>query len=267
MIVFEERNHTYTNQKTKELYTSVTTMIEEYIPEFDSQYWSLYKAIKDVLEGYNQFKMYKLAVGGWEKVVPAWRSTPMIKYRDEVESKQADYLIQWDLISETACGIGTAEHKRREFEACSTDYYEYNNTLYETPTKHSQTDILRIQDFTSNRVYTELLVHNDRFKVAGQVDWVLKKGRNLWIKDYKTSKEITKVAFRDQVMETPLNDLPNANFYHYALQLSTYGWMLEQCGYHVKKLEIIHTRKEEVIKIPYMRDHVERMIRDHSELI
>lgn len=267
MIVFEEKNHTYTNQRTKELYTSVTTLIDQYIPEFDSQYWSLYKAIKDVLEGYNQFKMYKLAVGGWEKVVAAWRINPMIKYQDEVESKQMDYLIQWDLISESACDIGTAEHKRREFESCSTDYYKHNDILYETPTKHSQTDILRIQDFTSNRIYTELLVHNDRFKMAGQVDWVLKKGRNIWIKDYKTSKEITKKAFRDQKMETPLNDLPNANFYHYALQLSTYGWMMEQCGYNVKKLEIIHTRTEEVIKMPYLKDHVERMIQDHENLI
>lgn len=265
MINFEERTHTYTHERTKEQYTSVTTLLHEYVPEFDSAYWSLYKAIKDILGNYNQFKTYKLSVGGWENVVSSWRRNPLMKYQDEVESKQEDYLIEWQLISETACEVGTAEHKRRELESQSTDYYEYNGTSYETPLLHSQTDILRFQDFANNRVYTELLVYNDRYKVAGQVDWVLKKGRNIWIKDYKTSKEITKEAFRDKKMLTPLNDLPDANFYHYAIQMSTYAWMLEQCGYNIKRLEIIHTRTEDVYEMPYLKEHVERMMEDHSQ--
>ena len=267
MITFEEKNHTYTHNKTKEQYISVTTLIDQYVPEYDEQYWSLYKAIKDILGQYNQFSTYKLSVGGWKRVVDAWRKTPLMKYEAEVSSRQEDYLLQWKIKRDNACDIGHAEHKRREDQINCQDYYEHEDITYETPTKHSQTDILHIQDFASNRVYTELLVYNDQYKVAGQIDWVRKKSRKVWIKDYKTNEEITKVSFMDETLKPPLNDLPNANWYKYAMQVSTYGWMLEQCGYELMTLELLHTRENKTHVIPYMKSHVERMMIDYLNTI
>lgn len=40
MIIFDEPNHTYTDSETGEVYTSVTTIISEYEPEFDADYHS-----------------------------------------------------------------------------------------------------------------------------------------------------------------------------------------------------------------------------------
>lgn len=263
-IRFDEALHTYTHVESNENYISVTTLIDKYVPEFDESYWSLYKAIKDVLEIYNQFKVYKLSVGGWEQVVSAWRQNPLIRYSDEVQSKQEDYLLTWKRISEEACMVGTAEHKRRELELCKADYYEHDNISYQTPAAYSQADILHIQDFASNRLYTELLVYNDEYMVAGQVDLVRKMGKRVWIRDYKTSKEITKKPFRDEKLLTPLNDLPNANWYVYNLQLSAYAWILEQCGYIVEGLDILHTRSKKIYDVPYLRDHVQMMMDDYA---
>ena len=263
MISFEEKTHTYTNTKTNEKYISVTTLIDKYVPEYDEQYWSLYKAIKDVLSIYNQFSIYKISSGGWERVVANWRRNPLIKYKDEVEDKQADYLLQWAIKRDLACEKGTAEHKKREDEVNSKDYCRYENEDYETPALHSQTDILQMQDFASNRIYTELLVYNDKYKVAGQVDWIRKKGKRVWVKDYKTNEKITKQSFRNETLKTPLNDLFNANWYIYQMQLSTYGWLLEQCGYKVMDLELLHTRENKSYKVPYIKGHVERMMEDY----
>jgi len=264
-IVFDEPSHTYTCSNTKEQFISVTTLIHKYVPEFDSAYWSLYKAIKDILSKHNYFSTYKRSVGGWEKVVRAWRANPIKRFQQEVNLQQEMYLLEWDIISESACDAGTKEHKRREDQVSENNYVIHDNIQYETPLLHSQTDILDIQDFRTNRIYAELLVYNDRYKVAGQVDWVRKKGRQVWIRDYKTSKVITKEAFRDEKLLTPLNDLFNANWYIYAMQLSTYGWMLEQCGYSVQGLEVIHTRTETTYDMPYLKDHVELMMKDHAE--
>jgi hypothetical protein len=264
-VLFDEPTHTYTNNNTDEKYISVTTLIHKYTPEFDSDYWSLYKAVKDILSNNNCFDAYKRSVGGWESVVPAWNSNPLLKFKDDVDCRQQHYLLQWEAISETACEIGTAEHKRREIETAENNYYTHENEQYETPKVHNQQDILHIQDFHSNRIYTELLVYNDRYKVAGQVDWVRKKGRQVWIKDYKTSKEITKEAFREEKLLAPLSDLYNANWYIYAMQLSTYGWMLEECGYTVAGLNLIHTRTETTYNIPYLKDHVQAMMQDYAE--
>lgn len=263
MISFEEKTHTYTNTKTNEKYISVTTLIDQYVPEYDSDYWSLYKAIKDVLSNYNQFSIYKISSGGWKKVVANWKRNPLLKYKNEVEDKQANYLLQWTIKRDLACEVGTAEHKKREDEVNAKDYCRYENEDYETPALHSQKDILQMQDFTSNRIYTELLVYNDKYKVAGQVDWVRKKGKRVWIKDYKTGEEITKEAFMNEKMKTPLNDLPNAKWYIYQLQLSTYGWLLEQCGYEVMELELLHTRENKSYDVPYIKGHVERMMEDY----
>jgi ATP-dependent exoDNAse (exonuclease V) beta subunit len=207
--------------------------------------------------------VYKLAVGGWEKVVFAWKKNPLIRYADEVQSRQDHYLLMWKNISEEACTIGTAEHKKRELELCKTDYYEHDNIAYQTPTLHSQKDILQIQDFTSNRIYTELLVYNDEYMVAGQVDLVRKMGKRIWVRDYKTSKEITKEAFRKEKLLNPLSKLLNANWYIYALQVSTYAWMFEQCGYIVDGLDVLHTRSKEVYDMPYLRNEVQMMMDDY----
>ena len=264
-ILFDEPTHTYTNTKTKVNYISVTTLIGNYKNPFDSQYWSVYKAVKDVLSDNDKFEEFKRSAGSWKNVVNTWNAFPIPEFQDAVQSRQEHYLLKWELQSDEACMKGTLEHKKRELESESSNYYETNSEKYETPKIHDQKDILAVQDFGTNRIYTELLVYNDHYQVAGQVDWVRKKGKSIWIKDYKTNKEITKKSFMNKKMKAPLSNLPDANWHHYAMQLSTYGWMLEECGYVVKGLELVHTKENEIIEMPYLKSEVMLMMEDYAE--
>jgi ATP-dependent exoDNAse (exonuclease V) beta subunit len=262
MIKFEEKSHTYTNESTNQRYISVTTLIHKYVPEFDEFYWSSYKAIKDILESYNMWRVYKSSCGGWENVVNSWLKKPIGKYKEEVELKRQSYIAQWADKRENACDIGTAEHKRRELKTSQTPLIRYDGVDYETC---SNIDILAAQDFTTNRIYTELLVYNHEHRIAGQIDKVRKIGNRVWISDYKTNEEITKSAFRDEVLKAPLNDLPNANWYIYDLQLSFYGWLLEKRGYIVSGLELHHTRTDELYQMPYLKSHIDRLVNDYNQ--
>ena len=66
-VAFEEKGHTYTNGRGQK-YKSVTTVLKDYEHEFDTAYWSTYKAVKDTLSGINLFHRYTQAAGGWANV-------------------------------------------------------------------------------------------------------------------------------------------------------------------------------------------------------
>ena len=58
-ISFNEELHRYTDEYSSE-YKSVTTVIHDYVPEFDKEYWSKYKAAQlgitqeEVLKSWNK---------------------------------------------------------------------------------------------------------------------------------------------------------------------------------------------------------------------
>ena len=72
-------------------------------------------------------------------------------------------------------------------------------------------------------------------------------------------------------MLPPISHLEDCNLNHYNLQLSLYGWMLEQFGYEVVHLEIQHADlvkednnwkvvKETVYEFPYLKQEIENML-------
>ena len=67
--------------------------------------------------------------------------------------------------------------------------------------------------------------------ICGQSDYVEVKEAKIFIKDYKTSKEIKRNSFVNwegikKMMLTPVNHLEDCHFYHYALQLSLYMYVM-----------------------------------------
>ena len=72
----------------------------------------------------------------------------------------------------------------------------------------------------------------------------------------------------DERLNYPLNMIPASKFHKYALQLSTYAFILEKWGYKLvpNGLEIIHFplgSPPRLIKIPYLKDEVELMLNHH----
>ena len=80
-------------------------------------------------------------------------------------------------------------------------------------------------------IYPEHMVYLKSEGICGQSDYVEVKEAKIYIRDYKTSKEIKREAFVNwegitKMMLTPVNHLQDCHFYHYALQLSLYMYIM-----------------------------------------
>ena len=129
-----------------------------------------------------------------------------------------------------------------------------------------------LMKYTDNAIFPELLIYNHKYKLAGQVELVEKIDKDIWISDYKTCKKISNEAFRGETMHAPLDVISNTNYNHYLMQMSTYGWMLEQLGYKVRELRLIHAHREtgehiEDYIVPYRPDLVELMLNDYVKVL
>ena len=113
---------------------------------------------------------------------------------------------------------------------------------------------------------SEVIVYSLELGIAGTLDLlVLNKSTNQYeIVDWKTSKKINKKSFNKKVGIKPATRyIMDCNYYHYALQLSLYRYILEE--YYDLKIQnqiIIQLKGNRVNKyeLPYMRDSIIEMI-------
>lgn len=88
---------------------------------------------------------------------------------------------------------------------------------------------------------------------------------------HNTNKKIETKSFFDNkskksvMMKFPLNNLQDCNYYHYALQLSTYAWMIQQMDpiYEIEDLVLVHFDHSDnmtVYHLPYLKDEVIKML-------
>lgn len=107
-------------------------------------------------------------------------------------------------------------------------------------------------------VYPEHFVYLKSAGVCGQADRVEVIRNTIDLYDYKTNKEIKKESYRNwegvsQRMLTPLEHLDDCNYYHYALQLSLYMYIMIKHNPNLKpgKLILHHIIFEEAGKDKY----------------
>lgn len=267
MIDFDAKKHEYSRAGV--IYDSVTKVIAKYENPFDSQYWSTYKGIKDVITerlGERAWKMYKQEAGGWENVVHHYSLWNHDLWR-EIDKRKNEYLHSWDVKAHNARVTGSAVHAWKE-KAIKGKTEVRSQASGDTVTLYvSSGQLLRDQHFDGNRIYSELIISSDKYKIAGMADRVEKYSRAVHIMDYKTSGKIEKEAFMESKMKYPLDCLPDCNYSHFMMQFSTYGWMLEQQGFNVVALTLEHLippkyeDKDMVrIPVPYRPDLVEDML-------
>lgn len=208
MIVFDERTHSYTSKEddgTTNKYTSVTSVIGLFKQPFDA---------KSVAAKVSKNKKSK-----W------YGKTP-----EEIERL-------WKAEADRSCDLGNFYHGEREADLLA----------HETLTRHgAEVPVFAPQKLVGPEgvvykvapdqkltpgVYPEHMVYLKSVGISGQSDLVEVVGNKVHITDYKTNKEIKTESFKNwegisQKMSYPVSHLDDCNYYHYALQLSLYMYII-----------------------------------------
>lgn len=108
------------------------------------------------------------------------------------------------------------------------------NLISENVFKHEDkiyNDILQqVEKFNvkQSKLKSEEIIHDETFKVAGTSDLIVERKNDFDIIDFKTNKKIKYVnPFDDKFLLFPVNNIPNSEYFKYALQLSLYGYLYE----------------------------------------
>lgn len=161
-----------------------------------------------------------------EQCIKSSNRKPTAKYPNKWYGlPPAEIQAAWDAEGKRSIELGSWYHKMRE------------DALYEKPSitvfrprildgvKYAPDQVL------VDGIYPEHMVYLKSEGICGQSDYVEVKEAKIYIRDYKTSKEIKREAFVNwegitKMMLTPVNHLQDCHFYHYALQLSLYMYIM-----------------------------------------
>ncbi|MDN5355786.1 MAG: hypothetical protein PWQ43_728 [Rikenellaceae bacterium] len=123
----------------------------------------------------------------------------------------------------------------------------------------------KVMAFTYNKLdfdnvlFTEFPVYDGKYSIAGTCDLLIYDPVNdcIDIYDWKTNDVIQApgVKFGKYGFDR-LSGIPDTNYWHYALQLSIYKYILSQHGFKVGKLCLLHITPDiqEIIDLPYLSD-------------
>lgn len=238
-LFFDEGPHKYTDTFGNE-YRSVTTLIGDYYPHFDADYWAHKKAREQ---------------GKSEKAIRA----------------------EWDRIKNEACERGTKTHNG--LEDAIKDVSKFKNAIryltdahsgrvitiadipalipqplnveeFKEATNNKYPEIYRVFDFYTNKgyvIYSEIGAFLMDYLISGTIDLFLYRPTDFVILDWKTNRDGLKFEAgyykkdkstipnqltnewvkKKQSMLPPLNHLDDCNGMHYTMQLSLYAIMAE----------------------------------------
>ena len=94
------------------------------------------------------------------------------------------------------------------------------------------------------------------------IDALFKHEDKYIICDWKTSKEIKKENEYENALTKCISHLPNANFWHYSLQLNYYKYILEKKYYiKVEKMILVNLLKDSytIYEIDDMQDSIQKL--------
>ena len=278
-IAFQEENHKYFDiNNPSNTYISVTTLIDKFTQKFDALFWSGYKALEKLLPA-DAWKIERKSLLNTHKIPKELLNTYDIKELDFNKAQQS-ILDEWDKTNKESCERGTKIHADLE-----NSMYKMgaNVTLKKFGVGGKFVcDKGRTTLDLENGVYPEYLISrtspDNMLRIAGQIDLLVKKGKEIWILDWKTNKEIKQHSgFDTKTRSTvkmlyPLNTLEDCNYWHYALQLSTYAWMIQMIDpeYVIKDLILVHfdhNDNQTIYHLPYLKKEVESMLRFYKKSI
>lgn len=238
-LYFDEGPHKYTDSLGRE-YLSVTTLIGDYYPKFDADYWAHKKA-------------------------------------KEQGKTEAQIKAEWERIKNEACERGTHKHNNLEDAIKSTskfkDAIKYLEQVesgrcitvadipnlipkpldieeFKKATDYKYDEIYRVFDYYIERgytIYSEIGMFLPPYLVSGTIDILCYRPTDFVILDWKTNRDGLKFeagyykkdkntipnqltndwVHKREYMLPPLGHLENCNGMHYTMQLSLYAYGVE----------------------------------------
>ena len=276
-VAFIEESHKYFNVKDPTIqYTSVTTLIGKYEPEFDKEFVSRYKALERLIPA-PQWKKDKGGIWKAHKIPDEYLEVNGLS-KEDVDAVQQDILDEWAEINRQSCERGTKIHSKLE-----NSFYDVGSNItlkkfgiggkFECKKNYNELDM-------EYGIYPEYLIYYDDPKInlhiAGQIDLLVKNGNNIFIVDHKTNKKIDLKGFYNsssrstEKLKYPLGTLDNCNYNVYQLQLSTYAWMLQKINpdFVIKDLILNHydhSGNNTLYHCTYLKDDVEKMLKHFAK--
>lgn len=298
-LFFDSDSHTYTDGTNN--FISVTKLLSEYDEEFDADYWAMYRALEQNVSykpiPYVSKKQVKIKYGGVdvllnvnifkeghiptyktiEEIKEEWRKTGELAANDGTK----DHAYIEDIINE--CSNVNAKYENAKFNSILVGNYKkinlpklINSKLRETHEKILKLLVLYLrQGYT---LLTEVRVYDSEYKIAGTIDGLLIKGKDVVLLDWKTNKEDIKFVAgsykkewnfcrtkkirtstfkkRSTKFKEPLNDLYSCKGNLYTLQLSTYAYILERWGFNIKDLMLVHIQPKVDVEDEIVYDEV-----------
>ena len=270
-VAFSEETHTYWNVDDNEKYISVTTLIHQFTQPFDKDFWSAYKTLEKLLPK-ESWVVEKKSLLTSKKFDPELLEVYNIS-KDEFNKAQQELLDLWDEENRKSCERGTKIHLDIEnsFYTKAKDISLQKFGIggkFECKKDYPELDL-------QYGAYPEYLIYYESddkvIRLAGQIDLIVKSGNEIYLVDHKTNKKIEQKSgynssTRSSVkMKYPLNNLPDCNFYHYTMQLSTYAWMLQKINPNFIIKDLIlnhydHNGKNTLYRCQYLKNEGEKML-------
>ena len=127
--------------------------------------------------------------------------------------------------------------------------------------KNSSRIIVSVEECTSVPTQCIAVDSPSHTYVAGY-SCIVTHNTNKEIKTKGTYNAATRSTYN---MKYPLNNLPDVNFYHYTLQLSTYAWMLQKINPNFVIKDLIlnhydHNGNNTLYHCEYLKHDVEKML-------
>lgn len=200
------------------------------------------------------------------------------KFNTELHAKQKagalgisvqEVIEKWEQKGKESRDLGTAMHKKIE------NYYQGIDSANDDTFNLFRTFANNIKLVPYR---TEWAVYDWEYKLAGTIDFVDYQNGEYTIYDWKRSDKIIangmpiKTNKYGEKGNYPLEHIDNSPYYHYALQLSLYKFILDR-NYGIKvdklRLGIFHPtcNKPYLLEVPYLENEINTIFNLRSEVI
>ncbi len=189
-VKYNDEDHLYWNEDGK--FISVTTLIGKYEQPFDEQFWSAYKALEKLLTK-EQFKLEKTNLLQNQKVNLQYFIEGYGLDESKFNALQQDILDEWQRINIESCERGTKIHSDLEnlfVGKKTTDLKRFGfGGKFEVNTNKTLENLNKDLLDIDRGIFPEYLIYrispDKKFRLAGQIDLLVKDGNDLYLIDYK----------------------------------------------------------------------------------